>query len=156
MARIPSLAARIAPLLVAALAVVPADAPRAASADPVSLLPDPSQAEPETLLPLPAPEPAERHLAEGMASYYGKAFAGKRTASGEAFDPSDLTAAHRTLPFGSRVRVTDLSSGRSVVVRINDRGPFTRGRLIDVSQAAAHELNLIRRGHGMVRISLLD
>lgn len=91
-----------------------------------------------------------------MASYYGKAFAGKRTASGEAFDPSDLTAAHRTLPFGSRVRVTDLSSGRSVVVRINDRGPFTRGRLIDVSQAAAHELNLIRRGHGMVRISLLD
>ena len=79
----------------------------------------------------------ETEIGGGMASYYGKELAGNRTASGERFNPSQLTAAHRSLPFGSRVRVTNTANGDSVVVRINDRGPFSHGRIIDVSQAAA-------------------
>lgn len=94
-------------------------------------------------------------IAGGMASWYGARFAGHRTASGERFDPADLTAAHRTLPFGTRVRVTD-AEGDSVIVRINDRGPFARGRVIDLSQAAAKELGLTRSGSGKVRLAVLD
>src|SRR3546814_11061888 len=75
-----------------------------------------------------------------MASYYGDRFAGNRTASGERFDPDELTAAHRTLAFGRHVRVTNLANGKSVIVRINDRGPFSRGRVIDVRHAAAREI----------------
>lgn len=75
----------------------------------------------------------------GTASYYGSRHHGKRTASGEPFNQHGLTAAHRSLPFGSRVLVTNLSNKRSVVVRINDRGPHTRGRLIDLSRAAAEK-----------------
>jgi rare lipoprotein A len=88
----------------------------------------------------------------GTASYYADRFAGKRTASGEAYDPEDFTAAHRSLPFGTRVRVTDMASGRSVIVRVNDRGPWGGGRLIDLSRAAARELDLIQRGHGQVQL----
>lgn len=99
--------------------------------------------------------PLETVLGRGSASYYAARFDGRRTASGESFDNSDLTAAHRTLPFGSRVRVTNTANGRSVVVRINDRGPFTRGRLIDVSRAAAEELGLVARGHGDVELALI-
>ena len=73
----------------------------------------------------------------GNASFYSKAHHGKKTASGERFDMNALTAAHRTLPFGSRVKVTNRSNNRSIVVRINDRGPFVRGRIIDLSVAAA-------------------
>ena len=91
----------------------------------------------------------------GVASWYGAKFAGHRTASGERFDPSDYTAAHRTLPFGTRVRVTD-ADGDSVIVRINDRGPFARGRVIDLSQAAAKELGLTRAGSGKVSLAVLD
>src|SRR5687767_1435960 len=76
----------------------------------------------------------------GIASYYGSAHQGRKTASGERFDMNKLTAAHRTLPFGQKVRVTNLGNQRSVIVRINDRGPFVRGRIIDLSQAAAQEL----------------
>lgn len=94
-------------------------------------------------------------LGGGSASYYASKFQGRRTASGEAFDNAALTAAHRTLPFGSLVRVTNEANGRSVVVRINDRGPFTRGRLIDVSRAAAEELGLVARGHATVSLELL-
>jgi rare lipoprotein A len=94
-------------------------------------------------------------LGEGMASYYGAELAGRRTASGERFDPRDLTAAHRTLPFGSKVRVTNAANGRSVVVRINDRGPFSHGRLIDLSRSAAEQIGLVARGHGEVQIALL-
>lgn len=83
---------------------------------------------------------------EGMASWYGPGFAGRLTASGEIFDPNDLTAAHRTLPFGTRVRVTNLRNGRSVVVRINDRGPFKAGRVIDLSRAAAEAIGLVTAG----------
>jgi rare lipoprotein A len=92
------------------------------------------------------------YRAEGTASYYGKAHHGKRTASGERFNQNALTAAHRTLAFGTRVRVTNLDNGRSVVVRINDRGPFGRGRIIDVSKAAAEQLNMLRSGTAPVRL----
>lgn len=102
----------------------------------------------------PAPEVAE-HVGSGVASWYGRQFAGRRTASGETFDPTDLTAAHRTLPFGSRVRVTHEGSGRSVIVRINDRGPYGHGRIIDVSEGAAKELGLVRAGSGRVKLELL-
>ena len=82
----------------------------------------------------------------GAASWYGS---GHRTANGERFNPNGLTAAHRSLPFGTRVRVENRRTGRSVVVRINDRGPFVRGRIIDLSQAAAEALDL--RVHRLVR-----
>ena len=102
-----------------------------------------------------ASAPQETVLGRGSASYYASKFNGRRTASGERFDNSDLTAAHRSLPFGSRVRVTNPANGRSVVVRVNDRGPFTRGRLIDVSRAAAEELGMVARGHADVELALI-
>ena len=89
----------------------------------------------------------------GLASWYGAAFAGKKTASGEAFDPAALTAAHRTFGFGKCVRVEAVDTGRSVDVRINDRGPFVEGRIIDLSEAAARELGLLEQGVGRVRLS---
>ena len=99
---------------------------------------------------------AGKPLAGGTASYYASQFHGRRTASGERFDTGAMTAAHRTLPFGSKVRVTNPANGRSVVVRINDRGPFTRGRTIDVSRAAAERLGLIASGHARVELALVD
>jgi len=92
----------------------------------------------------------------GTASYYGSRHHGKRTASGEAFDQHGLTAAHRSLPFGTRVLVTNLKNDRSVVVRINDRGPHTRGRLIDLSRAAAQSLDMLRSGTARVRVQSLS
>lgn len=102
-----------------------------------------------------ASKPQETVVGRGSASYYAAKFEGRRTASGERFDNDEMTAAHRSLPFGSRVRVTNLANGRSVVVRINDRGPFTRGRLIDVSRAAAAQLGLVARGHGDVELAVI-
>jgi rare lipoprotein A len=102
------------------------------------------------------PADAGKPLGTGVASYYGREFDGRRTASGERFDMSSLTAAHRTLPFGSQVRVTNPNNGRSVVVRINDRGPFHGGRVIDVSHAAAKRLGLIAPGKAKVSLTLLD
>lgn len=99
---------------------------------------------------------AETEIGGGMASYYGRELAGNRTASGERFDPGQLTAAHRTLPFGSRVRVTNVATGDSIVVRINDRGPFSHGRVIDVSHAAAREIGMHRSGTARVKLALLD
>ena len=90
------------------------------------------------------------YRAEGTASYYGRAHHGKRTASGERFDQNDLTAAHKTLPFGTRVLVHSPRTGKQVVVRINDRGPFVRGRVIDLSKAAARMLGLHALGHDAV------
>lgn len=90
---------------------------------------------------------------KGTASWYGGEF--KRTASGERYDPSSMTAAHRTLPFGTKVRVTHLKSQRSVVVRINNRGPYTRGRIIDLSKAAAKELNMTKSGIARVEVQVL-
>ena len=96
-----------------------------------------------------------RTIGGGTASYYGARFAGRPTASGERFNPARLTAAHRTLPFGSKVRVTNKRNGKSVVVRINDRGPFSKGRVIDLSKAAASEIGLVSAGHGPVELALL-
>jgi rare lipoprotein A len=95
------------------------------------------------------------HIADGEASYYGRELAGNRTASGERFNPLALTAAHRTLPLGSKLRVTNKANGKSVIVRVNDRGPFTKARLIDVSYAAAQELSLIGPGRGKVSVDIL-
>jgi len=101
-------------------------------------------------------QPALRTIASGIASYYGKRFAGRPTASGERFNPGDLTAAHKTLPFGTRIQVTNPSNGKVVTVRINDRGPYAHGRLIDLSHAAAAQIGLVARGHGNVELALLD
>jgi rare lipoprotein A len=90
--------------------------------------------------------PAGAELGRGRASWYGPGFHGKRTASGERFDMNDLTAAHRTLPFGTRVRVRNTQNGREVVVRINDRGPQISDRIIDLSKAAAVALDLLQTG----------
>lgn len=92
---------------------------------------------------------------EGPASWYGPGFAGRLTANGEIFNPAELTAAHRTLPFGTRVRVVDLATGRSVVVRINDRGPYAGNRIIDLSRAAAQQIGMINRGVARVRLEPL-
>ena len=86
----------------------------------------------------------------GIASFYGSKFQGRRTASGERFNNSAMTAAHRSAPFGSQLRVTNISNGRSVVVRVNDRGPFVRGRVVDVSGVAARQLGM--QGSGLTRV----
>lgn len=93
---------------------------------------------------------------EGIASWYGKDFHGKETASGETYNMYDLTAAHRTLAFGSRVRVTNLDNGKDVVVRINDRGPFTKGRIIDLSFEAARRLDMLSEGTARVELRVLE
>ena len=96
-----------------------------------------------------------RSLGAGVASYYGRRFHGRRTANGERFNMRAMTAAHRTLPFGTRVRVTNPRNGRSVVVRINDRGPFVNGRSIDLSRAAAERIGMISRGHARVEMDVV-
>jgi rare lipoprotein A len=112
--------------------------------------------EPETVdAVLTTPEPAYEAVGEGEASYYGHELAGNRTASGERFDPQALTAAHRTLPLGSKLRVTNKANGKSVIVRVNDRGPFAKRRVIDMSLAAAHKLSMVRAGKATVRMELL-
>lgn len=125
----------------------------AESSEPLAASEVESEPEPAPLTEAPVPgEP----VGEGSASYYGAELAGNPTASGERFDPDQLTAAHRTLPLGSRVRVTNVRTGASVVVRINDRGPFHGQRIIDLSREAARQIGLLRRGTGRVRVELLD
>ncbi|OAQ40869.1 hypothetical protein A5893_06225 [Pedobacter psychrophilus] len=87
------------------------------------------------------------------ASFYADKFNGRKTASGEKFRNSKLTAAHKTLPFGTKVKVTNLRNGKSVKVKINDRGPFVAGRIIDLSKKAAHKINMDKEGIGNVKIS---
>lgn len=111
-------------------------------------------AEPSAPVEAAAPKPSYR--AKGKASYYASRHHGRRTASGERLNNNALTAAHRELPFGTRVKVTNLANDRSVVVRITDRGPHTRGRLIDLTQAAARELGMLRAGVAQVRVESLD
>jgi len=93
---------------------------------------------------------------DGVASYYHNKFHGRRTANGERYNKREMTAAHRDYPFGTYVRVTSLESGNSIIVRINDRGPRIRSRTIDLSLAAATELDMIRRGLERVRIEVLS
>ena len=100
-----------------------------------------------------SPDIGPGHALDGVASFYWQ---GQKTASGEAFDRSAMTAAHPTLPFNSRVRVTHLQTGRSVEVRINDRGPFKPGRVIDLSQRAAEELGITARGLARVRLEVVS
>jgi len=105
----------------------------------------------------PTPPPASsEHIGSGKASYYGNQHHNKQTASGERFDQGALTAAHRTLPFGTKVRVTNTRNGKSVVVRINDRGPFVRGRIIDLSKAAFERIASTRSGVVRVRLEKVD
>ena len=108
--------------------------------------------------PLPAPKPTPSKLIEvvqGAASWYGPGFYGRTTANGERFSKGTLTAAHRTLPFGTKVRVTNLSNGRSVVVRINDRGPFKYHRVIDLAHGAASQLQMMQAGEVPVKLEIL-
>jgi len=98
----------------------------------------------------PAVDPPVGFVQEGVASWYGPGYHGKKTSSGEVFDQDEMTAAHMTFAFGTRVRVTMLSNGRSVVVRINDRGPFVHGRIIDLTPAGAHALGF----SGLARVEV--
>jgi len=118
------------------------------------------------LMPLPAlpPSPAAPEtdvsskviqVVQGAASWYGPGFYGRTTANGERFRKGTLTAAHRTLPFGTKVRVTNLSNGRSVVVRINDRGPFRYHRVIDLAHGAASQLRMMQAGEVPVKLEIL-
>lgn len=104
--------------------------------------------------PPPAPPEPKPHQT-GVASWYGDEWQGKLTASGKPFDDNELTAAHRTLPLNTKVRVTNLKTGRSVEVTITDRGPYTDGRVIDLSKAAAKKLGMVKRGLVPVRIESL-
>jgi rare lipoprotein A len=107
------------------------------------------------LSPAAQPEAPAREVQYGTASWYGRHWRGRRTASGAFFDDRALTAAHRTLPLGSKVEVTNLKNGRSVVVKITDRGPHVRHRLIDLSRAAAARIGFTHRGLTRVRVRLL-
>lgn len=93
---------------------------------------------------------------EGLSSYYSTEFHGKKTSSGEIFDKNALTAAHRTYPFGSRLLVTNLTNGKQVEVKVNDRGPVKPERIIDLSLAAAKEIDLVRMGLARVRLEVLE
>lgn len=148
-------------MLLGGCASTPGSRPTAPSSTPASSTPKPPSASATTpesgdknaTLPSTTPqntasnpssesESATGWQESGLASWYGPGFHGKRTASGERFNTNELTAAHKTLPFGTRVRVKSLTNGKEVVVRINDRGPFVKGRIIDLSQAAAQTLGL--------------
>ena len=133
--------------------------------DPMNLevlpLPEPAEEPPAwvfirpPLAPPEPPAPSVQVYQQGLASWYGPRFHGRRTANGERFNKHHLTAAHRTLPFNTRVRVVNLRNGKSVVVRINDRGPYVRGRIIDLSYASAHLLGMHPQGVVPVRLELL-
>jgi rare lipoprotein A len=106
---------------------------------------------------VPAPEASEGQVksggkSQGIASFYSE---GSMTASGEKFDPKELTAAHPTLPFGTKLRVTNTHTGRSVTVRVNDRGPYVPGRVVDVSYSAAQELGMVGRGVAPVKLDVV-
>jgi rare lipoprotein A len=164
---------RLAPVLLAALltaCAVPTpmlvDAPidtavRAAPAAPAG--PSPSQPAPSGVVavndptaaetpPLAVPSSSAALIDKGLASWYGNRFHGRRTASGERYDMHDFTAAHKTLPFGTKVRVRSVQTGKEVVVRINDRGPYKHQRIIDLSQAAITALGVRHRGVTVVEL----
>ncbi len=96
--------------------------------------------------------PSMAQIERGVASYYAKSWTGRRTANGERLHHDSLTCAHRTLPFGTMLKVTNLSNGKEVVVRVNDRGPFARGRIIDLSYGAAREIGMLASGITKVEV----
>lgn len=108
-----------------------------------------------TLIPL-ATNALELKRETGMASYYANCLNGRATACGELYNTTKLTAAHKTLPFGTIVEVTMVSTGRQVIVKINDRGPYSKRRVIDLSYKAAKKIGLLRAGVGRVRLKVLD
>jgi len=129
----------------------------------------PAPVPPENSAPAPAPAPAAKrpartpatpvpagHVEEGNASWYGVPFDGRRASNGEIYDMNRMTAAHRTLPFDTMLRVTNLSNGRSATVRVTDRGPFVENRIIDLSLAAARELDMVGAGVVPVRLEVLS
>jgi rare lipoprotein A len=99
--------------------------------------------------------PGRGYYEMGDASWYGRKFHGRRTASGERYNMRKMTAAHQSLPFGTRVRVTDMATGRAIVVRINDRGPFKKRRIIDLSWGAARRLGMVEKGVAKVGLEIL-
>jgi rare lipoprotein A len=142
--RAPLFALLLVTLALAACAGPPSGTPIAALSPPVL----PREA------PMVYPETVPSFLQVGMASWYGDRFKRKPTASGEPFDPKALTAAHRSLPLATVARVTNLNNGRRILVRINDRGPYAGGRVIDLSRAAAKELGMKQDGVAPVRIEV--
>ena len=118
--------------------------------------PGPRAPEPGPRTPEPGPKVAPRPAKTGTASWYGKAHHGQPTVSGETYDMHALTAAHRSLPLGTRVLVTNVKNDRSVEVRINDRGPFVRGRILDLSYAAAQQLGALTDGTFRVKLRVID
>ncbi len=92
----------------------------------------------------------------GVATYYADLFQGRRTASGELYDKNKLTAAHRTLPMGTKIKITRTDNHKSVVVRINDRGPYARNRMLDISKSAAEKIGLLRTGKATVKLEIID
>lgn len=121
-----------------------------------------SSYEPSPGKPRPAPQspakqkPSSQKVQVGEASWYGRDFHGRRTASGEKYDMHALTAAHPSLPFGSIVRVRHVSNGKTVKVRINDRGPFKKGRIIDLSYAAANKIAMVQEGVAKVEVEIVQ
>jgi rare lipoprotein A len=107
---------------------------------------------PAASAPKPGSPSGKMRTETGVASYYHDKFTGRATANGEKYQPQQLTAAHRTLPFGTQVKVTNLSNGKTVTVRINDRGPHTKGRILDLSKKAAQNLDMMRSGTAKVKL----
>jgi len=153
-------------LATAAMLVAPASsaiaesklAPAKAAAEaPAAIIAAPATITPVAALPQSLDEQTQEFEAikGGTASFYGHSLRGARTASGERFNPDDLTAAHPSLPFGTMLRVTNALTGDSVMVRVNDRGPFHSNRVIDLSEAAAKEIGIARMGSGKVELAVL-
>ena len=120
---------------------------RSASRLPVPQTPSPGSG---------AQTPGPGYTETGYASWYGDPYHGRRAASGEIYDKYKLTSAHRTLPFGTQVKVTNLENGRTVIVRINDRGPFVKGRIVDLSLAGAREIQMVGPGTALVRLEVIS
>jgi len=140
-------ASRLAPTRQAALEARPESRP--AVHRPVSVV---RLREPERREPVKRASIASTGGSRGLASFYTE---GQQTASGERFDPHELTAAHPTLPFGTRLQVTNVATGRSVMVRVNDRGPFVKGRVVDVSYSAAQALGMVHSGVADVKVDVV-
>ncbi|HZG07913.1 MAG TPA: septal ring lytic transglycosylase RlpA family protein [Allosphingosinicella sp.] len=129
------------------------DAPAETLAEIVADLP--AQTAPIFAPALPEVAPRYEAAGEGVASFYGNELAGNRTASGERFNPHAMTAAHRSLPLGTKLRVTNLNNGEDVIVRVNDRGPFAKSRIIDLSLGAARDIGMVRAGTARVKLEVL-
>lgn len=138
--------------------IMPGATPTVGETSAENAVPDTYQRdETEMTMAATEPEPDARYLHSGSASYYSDAFDGKRTASGERFDQDDYTCAHGSLPFGCKIRVTNLRNNRSVDVKVNDRGGFHRyGRIIDLSKAAAREIGMLGTGTAKVKVEVLE